>query len=132
MARNPHRRSAGWQARPRWRVTRGDQIALGPGKADLLEAIDRTHAISRAAAELGMSYRRGWQLVAAMNASFVEPLVKTSRWRGKGASLTPTGIRALRIYRLMESRSLAAARGEIRQLEALLRNPIAGRKGTGA
>ncbi|HET6373897.1 MAG TPA: LysR family transcriptional regulator [Candidatus Polarisedimenticolia bacterium] len=114
-----------WQVRPRWRITRADQIALGPGKADLLEAIQRCHAITRAAAEIGMSYRRAWLLVAEMNASFVEPLVETSRWRGEGATLTPTGRRALRLYRLLESRSLTALRGPIDQIRALLCGPAA-------
>ncbi len=123
------RKRRAWQVRPRWRITRGDQIALGPGKADLLEAIDRTRAISRAAAELGMSYRRAWLLVAEMNASFVEPLVRTSQWRGEGASLTPLGLRALRLYRLMEAHSLAAVRGPIKQLQDLLRGSPA-RKGS--
>jgi len=113
-------RSTGWQARPRWRVTRTGRIALGPGKADLLAAIDRTRAISRAAAELGMSYRRAWMLVAEMNACFRAPLVETSRWRGQGATLTPLGRQALRLNRLMESRSLSAARGPVRRLRALL------------
>ena len=125
------RKSGAWQVRPRWRIMRADQIALGPGKADLLEAIARTHAISRAAAALGMSYRRAWLLVAEMNSSFTEPLVETSRWRGEGASLTSEGRRALQLYRLLESRSLAAARGPIAQLRALLRGPRRGSRRIG-
>lgn len=116
-------RSAGWAVRPRWRITRSGQIALGPGKADLLEAIDRAHAISKAAASLQMSYRRAWMLVAEMNASFPERLVETSPWRGKGASLTPLGRRALRLYRSIETRSLSASRQPIAQLLTLLRKP---------
>ena len=112
---------AAWQARPRWRISRERGIALGPGKADLLQAIDRTRAISRAAVELGMSYRRAWMLVAEMNASFREPLVETSRWRGGGASLTPAGRRVLHLYRLLESRSLAAGRLPLQGLRKLLR-----------
>jgi len=115
------RKSEGWQVRPRWRITRAGQIALGPGKAELLEAIERTRAISRGAVELGMSYRRAWLLVAEMNDSFRATLVETSRWRGEGASLTPLGRRALRLYRLMEARSLTAARGPIGELQAMLR-----------
>ena len=45
----------------------GDEIAMGPGKADLLEAIDREGSISAAGRALGMSYRRAWLLVDAMN-----------------------------------------------------------------
>jgi molybdate transport system regulatory protein len=112
---------AAWQARPRWRITRDGRIALGPGKADLLQAIDRTRAISRAAAELEMSYRRAWMLVAEMNASFREPLVETSRWRGAGAALTPAGKRTLHLYRQLESRSATVARLPLLELRKLLR-----------
>src|SRR5258705_5968570 len=55
----PAKGSAVWEARPRWRLVRDGRIALGPGKADLLEAIDATGSISAAAQSLGMSYRRG-------------------------------------------------------------------------
>ena len=45
----------------------GDEIAMGPGKAALLQAIGRTGSISAAGRELGMSYRRAWLLVDTMN-----------------------------------------------------------------
>jgi molybdate transport system regulatory protein len=120
MVKTRAARPDGWQARPRWRITRGGRIALGPGKADLLEAIERAGAISRAASGLGMSYRRAWLLVDEMNGCFREPLVRTSRWRGGGASLTPAGRRVLALYRRIESRSRAAARAPVRRLQALL------------
>lgn len=40
-----------------------DERALGPGKADLLDAIARTGSISKAAKAMGMSYSRAWTLV---------------------------------------------------------------------
>ena len=43
----------------------GDEIAIGPEKADLLEAIDREGSISAAGRAMGMSYRRTWLLVDA-------------------------------------------------------------------
>ena len=80
--------------RPRWRITHEKEIALGPGKADLLESIDREGSISAGARRLGMSYRRAWLLVQTMNGSFRSPLIRTAGkvgWRGGGASLTTTG-----------------------------------------
>ena len=38
-------------------------VVLGPGKADLLEAIAHHGTVRDAAAELGMSYMRAWKLV---------------------------------------------------------------------
>ena len=71
----------------------GDEIAMGPGKADLLEAIAREGSISAAGRALGMSYRRAWMLVDTMNRCFRAPLVETHPGGGKnaGAQLTPEG-----------------------------------------
>jgi molybdate transport system regulatory protein len=99
-----------WRVRPRFRITRGSTIALGPGKADLLDAIDRSGSISGGAKALGMSYRRAWLLVETMNRSFARALVVTSGFRGKGVSLTPDGKEVLRLYREIESRSAASCK----------------------
>ena len=100
------RRRRPWQARPRWRVRHGTEIAIGPGKADLLEAIEETGSISAAARDLEMSYRRAWLLVATMNRCFQEPLVATSRRRRAGASLTARGKQVIKLYRAIEACSL--------------------------
>src|SRR5437867_462581 len=122
------RRAAGWEAKPRWRIVRRGTIALGPGKADLLEAIDATGSISAAAKRLGMSYRRAWVLVATMNAEFRLPLVATFARRSAGAALTPDGSRVLRLYRRIESRSRAAVRDDAAALLRLLARPEARRR----
>ena len=114
------RGTKGWEAKPRWRVVRSGTIALGPGKVDLLQAIDASGSISSAAKSLGMSYRRAWMLVATMNESFRERVVETSPRRQAGAKLTPTGQQALRLYRRIESRSAAAARRDTTTLLRLL------------
>lgn len=97
---------------PRLRVMHGSDILLGPGKADLLEAIERCGSIRDAAAEIGMSYMRAWSLVRAMNEGFLEPLVVVHRGGAErgGAELTPMGQLALRLYRTLESDALRAAR----------------------
>lgn len=71
----------------------GDEIAMGPGKAQLLDAIERTGSISAAARAMGMSYRRAWLLVDAMNRCFAEPLVETHPGGGRqaGAQVTEAG-----------------------------------------
>ena len=115
------RASQPWVARPRWRLSRGAEIALGPGKADLLQAIRDAGTISGAARTLGMSYRRSWLLVSTMNRCFERPLVSTSSWRGKGASLTREGERVLELYRTLDASSLQAAREPLAALEKLLR-----------
>jgi molybdate transport system regulatory protein len=96
--------------RPRIRVRHGDEIALGPGKVDLLEAIEKAGTLAEAARSLGMSYMRAWHLLQTMNACFKEPLVHTSRGGAErgGAHLTETGKAVLAAYRRMETESLRA------------------------
>jgi len=110
--------------RPRLRVLCGEEIVLGPGKADLLEAIARTGELRRAAGQLEMSYMRAWKLVQTMNGAFREPLVLTTRGgAGHGAaSLTKTGRTVLAAYHEMERRSLAASGPGFRRLRRLLAN----------
>lgn len=85
----------------------GDSFAMGPGKADLLEAIDREQSISGAGRVLGMSYRRTWLLVDEMNRCFREKLVETLSGGGKerGARVTPFGHRVLSAYRATEAQA---------------------------
>lgn len=95
---------------PRLRVLHGTDIALGPGKVALLDAIEESGTLAGAAQALGMSYMRAWKLVQTMNACFREPLVETSRGghqHGK-AGLTDTGRRVRELYRSMEETCLQA------------------------
>ena len=104
------------------RVLCGEDIALGPGKVDLLALIGETGSIREAAERMGMSYMRAWTLIKTMNACFREPVVVASRGgkaRG-GAVLTETGRRALELYRGLESQSLKAGADLWRQLRKLL------------
>lgn len=89
---------------PRIRILAGSSIAMGPGKADLLRAIDETGSISAAARRMGMSYRRAWLLVHTMNECFRSPLVDAEKGgaQGGGARLTKTGREVLAKYHELE------------------------------
>ncbi|MEQ1776286.1 MAG: LysR family transcriptional regulator, partial [Burkholderiales bacterium] len=50
------------------RILGSGDPAMGPGKAALIERIDASGSISAAARDMGMSYRRAWLLVEAINA----------------------------------------------------------------
>lgn len=84
----------------------GDEIAMGPGKADLLEAIAAHGSISAAARAMGMSYRRAWLLVDTMNRCWNEPLVATvpGNSHGAGARVTDMGGVVLNHYRALQKR----------------------------
>jgi len=94
---------------------------MGPGKADLLEAITREGSISAAGRALGMSYRRTWMLVDVMNRCWRERLVETKPGGGsdRGARLTETGHAVLAAYRTLERR-LEGAASDLGPLQALL------------
>ncbi|WP_439534245.1 winged helix-turn-helix domain-containing protein [Polymorphobacter sp.] len=89
----------------------GDEIALGPGKADLLDAIAATGSISAAGRAMGLSYRRAWLMVDAMNRLFAEPLVLTVRGGPGGASLSDFGRAVLGDYRALQARLEKASGG---------------------
>lgn len=110
-------------AEPELRVLLGSPVAMGPGKAALLEAIATHGSISGAARAMGMSYRRAWVLVDAMNRAFKAPLVRTATGgpRGGGAILTRTGLAALRCYRAMEAKAHASVAADMRKMRALMR-----------
>jgi molybdate transport system regulatory protein len=102
------------RAFPYVRILIGEMV-LGPGKVDLLEAIGRTGSISAAGRELGMSYRRAWLLVDALNHMFPSVLVAASPGgaRGGGAKLTDYGRGVAAAYRRVETRARAAMREEM-------------------
>lgn len=103
------------RAFPRVRILIGDGMVLGPGKVDLLESIGRTGSISAAGRELGMSYRRAWLLVDALNHMFPSALVTAAPGgsRGGGAKLTDYGRGVAAAYRRVEERARTAMREEL-------------------
>jgi len=108
---------------PRLRVQRDGDVALGPGKVDLLEQIRETGSIAKAARQMEMSYMRAWTLVKTMEDCFREPLIQVERGgfdRG-GARLTNTGEQVVALYRQMEKESLRATSTSWRALQKLLR-----------
>lgn len=95
---------------------------IGPGRADLLEGIGETGSISDAARRMGMSYKRAWGLVQALNMGFGAPLVETSRGGAEqgGAQLTALGREALARYRAMQGKAQAAIAEDVSALRALI------------
>ena len=112
---------------PLWlkiQIACGDALAMGPGKADLLEVIIEHGSISAAGRALGMSYRRAWLLVDEMNRCFDPVVVETIKGGGRerGARVSPTGLAVLEAYRDMEREASAIAdRPAYAQLRQYLR-----------
>ncbi|WP_285021349.1 LysR family transcriptional regulator [Novosphingobium sp. fls2-241-R2A-195] len=91
----------------------GEEIAMGPGKADLLDAIREHGSISAAGRAMGMSYRRAWLLVDVMNRCWDAPLVQTAPGRAatSGARVTEFGNSVLAHYRALQEGIAQVAHG---------------------
>lgn len=110
--------------RLRIRIVFGEGEVMGPGKAELLERIDRCGSIAAAGREMGMSYRRAWELVGTLNAMFRAPLVDSTRGGpgGGGAVLTQAGREVLELYRRFEARAGTAGAEQLVELGSRLRD----------
>jgi molybdenum ABC transporter molybdate-binding protein len=108
----------GWSVGLRVWVERAGQAILGKGRLELLEGIDRHHSISAAARQMGMSYRRAWELVQHINAAAGEPLViaVTGGSHGGGAELTALGRHALGLFGELQRRLHETAAGVLSHL----------------
>jgi molybdate transport system regulatory protein len=98
----------------RFRIDFAEHSSLGPGKIRLLEAIRESGSLSKAARELGMSYRRAWLLVESLKQSFREPVTvaSTGGKHGGGMLITEFGAALVKSYRQLEHdfETLAARR----------------------
>jgi len=103
-------------------VVCGEDIALGPGKVDLLALVGETGSIREAAERMNMSYMRAWTLIKTINGCFREPLVEAVRGgkTGGGARLTETGRAALALYQRMEKSCLSAMEEDWAALKKLI------------
>jgi molybdate transport system regulatory protein len=117
----------------RFRVDFTASCSLGPGKVDLLEGIERTGSLRQAARALGMSYRRAWLLLDALNHSFTEPATTASigGHGGGGVTLTPFGQEIIRCYRAASRTIESVARNELQPVASkALASPPRGTSGS--
>jgi len=77
---------------------------FGTGKRMLLEAIDRTGSINRAAQELNMSYRKAWGTLRAMEERLGAKLVERQAGgrEGGGAVLTGDAKKFIKQFEILE------------------------------
>lgn len=112
------------ELRSRIRVTCGEAIVLGPGKAELLQHIAETGSLNQAAKLMRMSYMRAWLLVGIMNRSFKKPVLAAMERGGKnggGAALTKTGEQVLSLYQQMNQIGMDAIKPQWSELQRLLK-----------
>lgn len=78
---------------------------LSANRIELLESIDRLGSITRAAQDIGLSYKAAWDAVDAMSNLADRPLMirATGGQRGGGSQLTEHGRDLVRLYRLLQT-----------------------------
>jgi molybdate transport system regulatory protein len=95
----------------------GNGGRLTPEDLLLIETIRKERSILGAARASGISYRKCWLMVDALNRTFETPVFETHPGRrGGGAEITAFGERLIALYRSMERRTrtaTAAALGEL-------------------
>jgi molybdate transport system regulatory protein len=106
--------------------------AVGPGKIQLLEAIEKAGSISQASRNLGMSYRRAWMLVDDMNNCFRNPVIEAQSGGPQGgrATLTPVGKMLIEQYRAIEAAAWLATSKHLHEIEVFLNNSTVSRPTT--
>ena len=74
---------------------------FGPGPAQLLELIEVEGSIAKAAKQMGMSYKKAWNIIDHLNAKGHKPFVISHKGgeKGGGAELTELGKTVVLKYR---------------------------------
>ena len=104
------------------RIQIGNNFYLGPGKILLLETILEKGSITVAAKELGMSYRKAWNLVKEINEASITKIINTATG-GKGtggATISKNGLAFIKSFRKIEKIVLLASKKEKKYLDKII------------
>lgn len=85
--------------------TPGGEKCFGPGIAELLERIQRSGSLRKAAGEMGMAYSRAWNVVNECEKALGFELIARAAGghAGGGSQLTERGVATLKAFRSMEA-----------------------------
>ena len=95
------------------------QRFFGPGPVELLELIEKTGSISKAAKSMGMSYKKAWEMIATVNKQAVRPLVllKVGGEKGGGSVITDEARELIAYHAQLRERFLAFLEKETNDLK---------------
>ncbi|WP_242434630.1 winged helix-turn-helix domain-containing protein [Hymenobacter amundsenii] len=102
-----------------WMETADEERFIGIGRLELLTQIQNLGSITKAAKEMGMSYKRAWDLVTSLNALAGRPLVLTQAGgkRGGGAEVTAEGKQLIQRFFTLQARFEEFLRAETTRLD---------------
>ena len=79
---------------------------FGPGRAELLQGIEQTGSINKAAKQMGMSYKKAWAMISELNTQASRPLVITQAGgkKGGGSMITEEAKLLITFYQQLRKR----------------------------
>jgi molybdate transport system regulatory protein len=114
-------RSKGKQLRVRCWIDIDGERFFGPGRAELLQLIQQTGSISKAAKSMGMSYKKAWEMIEKLNMQAQKPYVIAHKGgqRGGGTEVTKRGIAMLQAYQKLDDKLHAMVDKNMRILKMI-------------
>jgi len=88
-----------------WVEHEGEKF-YGPGPNELIKCIEKEGSLSKAAAQMNMSYKKAWDLIQRLNKNSAEPwvILKKGGSHGGGAEITPYAIAVIKEYEKLEQK----------------------------
>lgn len=83
-----------------WIVDENDNIIIGEGRSQILEAIEKTGSLNKTAKLMGMSYKAVWGKIRATEEHLGSKVIIANR--KLGTRLTEEGKRLLEKYRVLK------------------------------
>lgn len=83
-----------------------DEKFYGPGPNELVKRIEKEGSLSKAAAQMNMSYKKAWDLVQRLNKHSAEPwvILKKGGTHGGGAEITPYAQEVIQEFEKLEQK----------------------------
>jgi len=102
-----------------WMEFEGERF-FGPGRVELLQLIEETGSLNKAAKRMDMSYKKAWEMITALNTQTARPLVvlQTGGKKGGGATITGEAKQLITYHNQLRQRFLAFLEQETNALQA--------------
>ena len=87
-----------------WIEDEDKNLIFGSGKTEVLELIDETGSISKAAQKVGMNYKKAWSHIKILEKHIKDDLVFTNKGQGEqsGTTLTPKAKEVIQTYKILQ------------------------------
>ena len=110
-----------YRIRSRIWIESGDKVLIGEGRLKLLKAIDAEGSLSKAAKSIGMSYKKAWNLMDAVNKSAKEAVVTKTIGgeKGGGTVITPYGKKLIEAFETMNKNCWAFLDEQLKALDQI-------------